>query len=216
VSAADVKVEGYFDCSSPNAYTAFVHLERLARPLGVTVIWKPILVGGVFNQVNQQLYAQRDALLSQGQESRKWDYFMKDRQDWAEYLGIVINFPPRCGHPVNSVRCMRACIAVEPLGLLLQFALAGFEALWAQGLDLAKDETLRWICDRAGADPNFVLPAIETPELKNALRHNTQELVARNGFGTPTFYVNDNDMYFGNDRVILVEAALRRALGKVA
>jgi 2-hydroxychromene-2-carboxylate isomerase len=211
MSAADVRVEAYFDCSSPNAYTAFHHLQQVAGRLGVQVLWKPILVGAVFNKVNAQIYAQREAMMG-GEVPRKFDYSLKDFQDWARYLGIVLNFPPKCGHPVNSVRCMRACIALEPLGLMLSFAHAGFEALWVHGLDLARNETLIGICERAGADPKFVLEAIETAEIKTALRNNTDELMARNGFGTPTFFINGDDMYFGNDRIILVEAAIRRKL----
>jgi 2-hydroxychromene-2-carboxylate isomerase len=208
-----MRIEAYFDCSSPNAYTAFHHLPQVVGRLGVEVIWKPILVGAVFNKVNAQVYAQREAMMG-GAVPRKLDYSLKDFQDWARYLGIVLKFPPKCGHPVNSVRCMRACIALEPLGLMLPFAHAAFEALWVHGLDLSRVETLVGICERSGVDARFVLEAIETAEIKSALRSNTDELMARNGFGTPTFFVNGTDMYFGNDRIILVEAAIRRALGE--
>jgi 2-hydroxychromene-2-carboxylate isomerase len=211
MSGPPVKVEGYFDCSSPYAYMGFTHLERIAGRLGVEVLWKPILVGGIFNEVNRQIYATREAMMG-GEQPRKFDYLLKDFGDWARFLEIELNFPPKCGHPVNAARCMRACVALAPTGLMLPFARAGFEALWVRGLDLAKDETLISISERAGADPGFVLAAIETPEIRAGLRSNNDELIARNGFGTPTIFINGDDMYFGNDRMILVEAAIRRAL----
>ena len=168
--------------------------------------WKPIIVGGVFNAVNKPVYADRD----NPPVPRKADYSLKDMQDWARHLGIVINFPPTCGHPVNAVKCMRACIVADQEDRLPAFARAAFEALWEDGLDLARDDVLADICQRAGLDARTVLERIETPELKAALRANTDELIARNGFGSPTIFVNGDDMYFGNDRVLLVEAALAR------
>lgn len=203
-----VKLECFFDCSSPWTYLGFHSLEGLARRLAIEVIWKPILVGGVFNKVNLQAYARRE----RPEVPRKNEYELKDMLDWARFLGLTIHFPPKCGHPVNSVRCMRACIAVQPQGLLPVFARAAFEALWRDGRDLASDETLTDICRVAGVGAGWVLEAIARQELKDALRANTDELIERNGFGSPTFFVDDEDMYFGNDRIVLVEAAVRRVL----
>ena len=62
-----------------------------------------------------------------------------------------------------------------------------------------------------GLDPDALLARSETPEIKDGLRANTEALIARGGFGSPTFFVNGDDMYFGNDRLPLVEAALIRA-----
>jgi 2-hydroxychromene-2-carboxylate isomerase len=76
MSARDVSVEAFFDCSSPNAYTAFHHLQQVVRRLGVEVVWKPILVGGVFNKVNAQVYARREAFMG-GEVPRKWDHALK-------------------------------------------------------------------------------------------------------------------------------------------
>jgi 2-hydroxychromene-2-carboxylate isomerase len=63
---------------------------------------------------------------------------------------------------------------------------------------------------RVGLDPAWLLAHIAKPEIKEKLRANTDELVARGGFGSPTLFVNGTDLYFGNDRLPLVEAALRR------
>ena len=68
------------------------------------------------------------------------------------------------------------------------------------------------LCRAVGADPDQVLTAIATQEIKDALRANTDEVMDRGGFGSPTFFVGGGDMYFGNDRLLLVEAALQRLL----
>jgi len=70
------------------------------------------------------------------------------------------------------------------------------------------DAVLRAICARCQLDADAMLAAIVQPAIKEALRANTDELIARGGFGSPTFFVNGNDMYFGNDHLPLVRMAL--------
>ncbi len=210
--ADTVKLECYFDCSSPWTYLGFHNIQPVAARLGVPIIWKPIIVGGVFNKVNMPVYENR----ANPPVPRKSEYTHKDMQDWARYSGITINHPPACGHPVNAVKCMRACLIMQPLGKMVAFATAAFEALWVHGQDLAKDEVLSAICDRVGVDAQWLLAQIATPEVKQQLWNNTEELMERNGFGSPTYFVDDDDMFFGNDRVVLVEAAIKRQQAKRA
>ena len=204
--AATVKLECFFDCSSPWTYLAFHNLQPMAERLGVSILWKPIIVGGVFNKVNMPVYENR----ANPPVPRKAEYTVKDMMDWARYSGVTINYPPACGHPVNAVKCMRACIVAQPLGKLIPFATAAFEALWVNGLDLAKDEVLAGVCAQVGIDADGLLAEIATPETKQKLWDNTNELMERNGFGSPTMFVDETDMYFGNDRLVLVEAAVKR------
>ncbi|PZN94436.1 MAG: 2-hydroxychromene-2-carboxylate isomerase, partial [Alphaproteobacteria bacterium] len=65
-------------------------------------------------------------------------------------------------------------------------------------------------CRAGGLDPPPTLAAADSPELKARLRANTDEIIARGGFGTPTFYVGGDDMYFGQDRIGLVREAMAR------
>ena len=198
-------IEVFFDCSSPWTYLAFANLRRLAAELDVEITWRPILVGGVFNAVNPSVYAQRADPVP-----AKARYMGKDLADWARQAGLKIKFPPTV-FPVNSVKAMRACIALEPQGKLVDFADAAFEAYWTRDLDISQDEVLAEVCGRAGVDPAAVFEAIARPEIKDQLRANTEELIARGGFGSPTIFVGGDDMYFGNDRLQLVrDAVLRR------
>ncbi|MGE0387083.1 MAG: 2-hydroxychromene-2-carboxylate isomerase [Gammaproteobacteria bacterium] len=203
-----IKLECFFDCSSPWTYLGFHNLQPIAARHGLEILWRPIIVGGVFNAVNMPVYADR----ANPPVPRKAAYHLKDMQDWARWSGITINFPPRCGHPVNAVKCMRGCIVMQDEGRMVPFARAAFEALWHDGLDLARDDVLVDLCRRAGGDPERFLAAIATPAVKARLRANTDELIERQGFGSPTVFVDDTDMYFGNDRMVLVEAAIRRRL----
>ena len=54
------EVECFFDCSSPWTYFAFESLLRMQDEIGVTVQWRPFLVGGVFNAVNPSVHNARE------------------------------------------------------------------------------------------------------------------------------------------------------------
>ena len=68
-------IECFFDCSSPWTYMGFERLIKLKQRYDFTVIWKPILVGGVFNEVNQGLYKARESMFN---NERRLTSFMKD------------------------------------------------------------------------------------------------------------------------------------------
>lgn len=198
-------IEVFFDCSSPWTYLGFHNIQPLAADLGETIIWRPILVGGVFNAVNPSVYAGRAHPVP-----AKAAYMLKDLQDWARLAGLTIRMPPSV-FPVNSAKAMRACILLEPEGKLVDFARATFEAYWARDEDISRDEVLEGVCRAAGVDPDRVFAGIADPVIKAALRANTDEVMARGGFGSPTIFVNGDDMFFGNDRLELVRAALLRS-----
>lgn len=198
-------IEAFFDCSSPWTYLAFENLKGLQRELDVEITWRPILVGGIFNTVNPSVYESRATPVP-----AKARYMGKDLRDWARFQGLKIKFPPSV-FPVNSVKAMRACIALEPHGKLVDFATAAFEAYWSDDLDISKDEVIAEVCARSGVDAPALFEAIGRQEVKDQLRINTEEVIARGGFGSPTIFVNGADMYFGNDRMPLIRDAVLRA-----
>jgi 2-hydroxychromene-2-carboxylate isomerase len=85
-----------------------------------------------------------------------------------------------------------------------------FEAYWGELADISQDAVLDRIVRRVGLDPATFFAKINAAAYKDKLRANTDELIARSGFGSPTMFVDDDDMYFGNDRLVLVREALLR------
>jgi 2-hydroxychromene-2-carboxylate isomerase len=200
-------IEFFFDCSSPWTYLAFHNIQPLAAEFGAQIVWRPILVGGIFNTINPSVYEGRSNPVP-----AKARYSGKDLQDWARLAGLRIKMPPTV-FPVNSVKAMRACIVLEPRGELVRFARAVFGAYWDDDLDISQEAVLRGVCDGLGLDADALFAAADAPEIKGQLRANTDEVMARGGFGSPTIFVGGADMYFGNDRLPLVRAALERSAG---
>jgi len=196
-------IEFFFDCSSPWTWLAFHNIQPMALELGVAIRWRPVLVGGIFNAVNPSVYEFRERGVP-----AKQAYLRKDLQDWARQAGLTILFPPST-FPVNSVKAMRGCILLEPEGKLVPFAQAAFEAYWTDDRDISKDDVLADLCERVGVEPARFFAGIATPAIKEQLKANTDEVIARGGFGSPTIFVGD-DMYFGNDRLALVRDAILR------
>jgi 2-hydroxychromene-2-carboxylate isomerase len=197
------RLEFFFDCSSPWTYLAFVRVLKLANRVPVDLIWRPVLVGGVFNKVNGDVYKQRET-----PNPVKFAYYQKDLADWAELAGIKI-IQPRV-FPVRSVTAMRACFHAIEHNKLVPFAQALFEAYWRDDRDISQDDEIAQCAHHAGLDPVALLRDAKGEVAKAALLYNTEELIARGGFGSPTFYLNQIDMYFGNDRMELIGYALRQ------
>ncbi|HXU99892.1 MAG TPA: 2-hydroxychromene-2-carboxylate isomerase [Caulobacteraceae bacterium] len=204
-SSPKPRLEVFFDCSSPWTYLAFENIQPLAAELGVAIAWRPFLVGGVFNTVNPSVYEGRATPVP-----AKARYMLKDLQDWARQAGLKIKMPPTV-FPVNSVKAMRACLVVAQEGRFVDFARAVFQAYWSEDQDISQDAVLEAVCARAGVGTDVIARAAD-PAIKAALKANTDELIARGGFGSPTIFVDGDDMYFGNDRLGLVRAALARQI----
>lgn len=198
------QLEFFFDCSSPWTYLAFSRIEGVIARTGAEIIWKPVLVGGIFNAVNEDVYEARA-----NPHPVKSKYYWKDMQDWANYCGIKIGMPPV--FPVRAIDPMRGAIVALDEGKLPQYAWATFRAYWGDLKDISQPEVLAGICREVGIDEAMFAKRIKDDDVKARLRDNTEDVIARGGFGSPTMFVNKTDMYFGNDRLPLVEAALERS-----
>src|SRR5262249_24790684 len=143
----------------------------------------------------------------------KLAYQKKDMADWARQAGLAIKMRPTV-FPVNSERAMRGCIFLGKD--MVPFARAVFEIYSGDGQDLSQDAGLAEICKRVGVDAQKFLAGIAQQQVKDQLKANTDEVMARGGFGSPTIFIEKTDMYFGNDRLPLVRDALARRKERAA
>ncbi|VAV92267.1 2-hydroxychromene-2-carboxylate isomerase [hydrothermal vent metagenome] len=201
-----VHVEFYFDLSSPWTCLTFNNIQPIIQETGTNIVYKPFLVGGVFNAVNKSVYAGRD-----DPNNPKMKFFLKSLRDWAEWSEVPMNFPSPY-HPVKSVNAMRFCCALEEdQSALFRFIKAAFEAYFTDQRNLDDPEVLIAIANEVGLGGVALAEQLQSDVVKTKLRENTRQVIDRGGFGSPSIFVNETDMYFGNDQLPLVKRAIKLA-----
>ena len=199
------RIEFFYDLSSPWTYLAFTNLFGVIERTGCCATLRPILVGGVFNAVNPAVYAAREQA-----DNRRLAHSWKVLNDWARLAGVEMNFPS-VFHPAKSVNAMRmACALSDDMPALTDFTRAAFGSYFGAQENLDDPQVLIAVANSVGLDGAAVHAKSQTDDVKALLRANTDELIARGGYGSPTIFVDKDDMYFGNDQLPLVEAALKR------
>jgi 2-hydroxychromene-2-carboxylate isomerase len=190
-------LEFYWDFSSPFAYLGSTQAEALAARTGATLVWRPMLLGAVFKAIGTA-----DAPILTWSEAKR-NYFFKDLGRWAEHWGVPFRFPSR--FPMMTVKPLRIYLAL-PEERRKAFREAAFRAYWAEDKDIADEGTLRALIGE-GADE--VLARTGTKEVKDALFASTERAIAAGVFGAPTWIVDEKELFWGQDRIVLVERALR-------
>lgn len=199
------RMEFFYDLSSPWTYLAFTNLFGVIERTGCCARLRPILVGGVFNAVNPAVYAAREQ-----SDNRRLAHSWKVLKDWAVLADVEMNFPSQY-HPAKSVNAMRFCCALaDDMPSLTDFTRAAFQRYFGAQENLDDPDMLVAAANFVGLDGEALRAASQTDDVKALLRANTEELIARGGYGSPTIFVDGTDMYFGNDQLPLVEAALQR------
>ncbi len=200
-------IEFFFDYSSPWTFYAFDRVEDFCAKNNAELVWKPFLVGGVFNKVNPSVYLRRENPVPP-----KDAYYQKDMADWARFQGIKMIKPSI--FPLNSVKALRGAFVAIEEGTISAYSRACFEAYWCHDKDLSQEDVLREIVGGVGMDADNFFAQIGDDRIKRKLFETTDEIIERGGFGSPTFFLDKSDMYFGNDRLELMQAAIDR--GKAA
>lgn len=185
-------VEFFYDYVSPYTYLANSQLGSLP----CEVIYRPILLGAVMKTIGSQ----PPALLKP-----RGNYLFQDVQRWADHYQLPYMMHPN--FPLNSIKALRLAFIAQDSGVFEPIHQALFAAAWEQALDINDDAVLGRIITDAGASADDLLQQVVSDDVKTRLRDNTEEAIARGVFGAPTFFV-DEEMYFGNDRLQFVRAAL--------
>jgi 2-hydroxychromene-2-carboxylate isomerase len=191
-------VEFFFDVGSPTAYLAYTQLPALAAACGAQVVWRPMLLGGVFKATGN---ASPISVPAKG----RW--MNDDIQHWARRYGVPLVFNPH--FPINTLPLMRGAVGVqmrEPEAFLRYLDVV-FGAMWREPRNLGDPAVLAEALRAGGFDPASVAALAAEPEVKAQLIANTGEAVARGAFGAPTFFVGEQ-MFFGQDRLEFVREAL--------
>lgn len=191
-------LEFYFDVGSPTAYLAHRRLTQLSAAYDLEVIYKPMLLGGIFKATGN---ASPVAIPAKGH------YMMAhDLPRFARRYGVELNFNPH--FPINTLNLMRMVIAAERMDCVKAFIDAVFAAIWIHGKNMGDMETVAAVLVENGLDAQSLMDLSQTADVKAALIASTDAAVQRGVFGAPTFFI-DGDMFFGQDRLDFVEERLQ-------
>ena len=175
----------YFDFLSPFSYLQLVQFDRLPPDLEIT--YRPVLFAGLLGHWEHKGPAEIPA---KRVHTYRWCHW------YAARHGIPFRMPP--AHPFNPLRPLRLAVAQGAEPALIR---AIFDAIWAEGRDLSRDDEWQALTERlAIADAD---EAIARPEVKEALRRGTEEAAKRGVFGVPTFAIG-GELFWGLDATDLV------------
>ena len=198
MSHEDKTVEFFFDVGSPTTYLAWTQLPALAAACGAQVVWRPMLLGGVFKATGNASPVTVPA---------KGRWMLGDLQQWARRWGVPLVFNPH--FPINTLTLMRGAVGVQMHlpDAFDRYLDVIFGAMWRAPRNLGDAEVLAHTLCEGGLDVARITALAAEPDVKARLVANTEEAVARGAFGAPTFFVGER-MFFGQDRLDFVREAL--------
>ena len=190
----------YLDPSCPWSYLALVRMQDVSDRNATPMELKPVLVDQVLATENPSLQATR---LADNPAKAAWQ--RTDLDYWARLWGLSIQLPVIW--PFDAAPAAAALQAAIGQNKGLDYGLALYRAGFAEGGDLTDADVLTEIAEAQGLDTGPFGSALAAPATNQQIARNTEELVRRGGFGTPSVYVNDQ-LFFGNDRIPLVDWVL--------
>ena len=193
-------VEFYFDYSCPWSYLAFMRLSEVAKRTGADILWRPMLVDRLLERVNPGQPVAREP-----GDPRRLAYQAQDIEAWADYVGVTINRPD--GWPVDSGLAAIGGLIADQQGQVAAYSDAVFSAYFGPNRQIGDPVVLAELAAAAGLERDAFRQELANPEHAQNVAANTDRLLKRGGFGAPTLFV-DELMFFGNDRMPLVEFAL--------
>lgn len=196
-------IEFFWDAVSPYTYLASTQIDALAERCGAELIYRPFLIGAAFKATGNA--PPPVAVPAKGK------YLMDDIKNYAAYLGVPLNKP--AGFPINSLLPMRTAVAAMRGTQGPAYAKALMATHWGAGRDVSQAEVIAEIAASLGMDGTSLLEAATEQATKDELRANCESAISRGAFGAPTFFVNQEIMFFGQDRLPILEAFV---LGKLA
>lgn len=182
----------FFEFASTYSYPAAMRIAPLAQAAGVTVRWRPFLLGPIFK--------------AQGWDNSPFNlypakgrYMVRDLERICEEFGLTFHLPDP--FPQNSLAAARLAIVALDQGWGENFVRAVYAAEFAHGRQIADAAVLAGIVSGLGRDPAAALADAQSDTVKARLRAETAEAERCGVFGAPSFVAPDGELFWGNDRL---------------
>jgi len=192
-------VEFFFDFGSPAAYLAWTQLPALCTEAGAELVYRPLLLGGVFQATGNR---------SPAEVAAKGRYMHRDLRRYAARYGVPYRHNPH--FPVNTLLLMRGATGLQmhQPERFADYGRAVYQAMWVDGRDMNDPAVVAEVLAAASLDPAALVALAGRQDVKDRLKAVTTEAVERGVFGAPTMFVGD-EMFWGQDRLDFVREALQ-------
>lgn len=197
------KLEYFYAAHSAYAYLGSQRLMDIAKAAGVAIIHKPY-------DLRRGMIAIGSSLISDRSPEHRAYFFKREIQRWSEERNApLISHRPQ--HHDNDITLPNSMLIACQMkgGNVNGLAHAMLEAHWRDDADLADRKTLVELANKIGLDGAGLLTEAETATTQSAYEANTNEAIERHVIGSPTYFV-DGDMFYGQDRLEMVERALSK------
>ena len=186
------RLDFWYDFASTYSYPAAMRVADVAESAGVTLHWRPFLLGPIFaaqgwNTSPFSLYPS------------KGRYMWRDTARRGRRQGITLVKPDN--FPQNSLTAARLALAGRDGGWTPTFSKALFRAQFCDGRNIAEEAVLSAALKEAGSEPNVALPLSRSEEVKGRLRAEIEYAKSIGIFGAPFFVTGDNELFWGDDRL---------------
>jgi 2-hydroxychromene-2-carboxylate isomerase len=192
------QVEFLFDFGSPASYLAYTQLPTIVTDRKAEIIWNPILLGGVHKATGN---ASPITVPAKG----RWMF--GDLERWAKRYGVTFTMNP--DFPINTIALMRGAVGVQMKmpDDFLRYVDVVYKAMWEAPRNMGDPAVIAEVLREGGLDADKIFALVGEQDVKDKLKSNSDDAVARGVFGAPTYFV-DGDMFFGQDRLEFVAEAL--------
>ena len=192
----------YFDVHSPWSYLASALIGPLAQRHGVSIIWRPIHLADLMDRIG--------GMRPLDQNPARVAWYRRDIADRMAQHGLP--YDPHPEYPLRPSRALRACVYAAEQGCADAFTSAVMRGYWFEKRDISDLAVLQAMADDAGLGPRSIVGIVGDERYKTAVVENTNAAAAGGVFGVPSF-VFDGKLFFGSDRLDLLEAAVGRRSG---
>ena len=201
-------IEYFYSAHSAYAYFGSTRFMTIASAAGRGIVHKPVDLYRVMQACGSTTFKDRSL-------AHRNYFFNREMERWVQYRGVrhLGHRPTHHHHSPDLANCM--LIAVLQAGRSVdQLAHRLLEGHWAEDADLADTQTLIALAREVDEDGEALLRAAREQPAVDAYAANTDEAIARSVFGSPTYFV-DGDMFYGQDRLDLVERALAEPFARI-